>query len=118
MATEKTLEIYKNGEYNNIVLKTRVDKKTNMPFIGLNYDEFIVVEKNYVEGRPFGQYGSFSCSVKYQDKDVTFVLNGDQHNTYKALGGVGDKVKITAYRHKYQHDGEEKESMRFRFELV
>lgn len=97
--TEQKLEIIENGQYKNINLKTKPEnKKTKKPMVpGIDKDNFIIVEKIYAEGyeNP-GNYGlSYSCKVIYLGEEVSFWLDEEEHDAYKEVGGVDDKVKIT-----------------------
>lgn len=96
---EQKLEITTTGKYKNIQLKPRKGVG------GLTAGNFIVVEKRFAEGKAFPstQYKnkdgspqvSYACAVKYEGEDVGFWLNEAEHQLYAAIGGQGDKVKIT-----------------------
>lgn len=81
---EKNFEVEVNGQYRNIKLN-KIPK-----------GKFIVVEKNFVEGKLFeGKYGkSYICSVSYNGESGSFFLNEKYHNQYKAIGGQGDHIRI------------------------
>ena len=107
--TEAKLEIYENTSngktYKNIALKSKLDKNTKAVVMqGLEDGEFIIIEKgNFAEGRSVmsgvGQNGKpwnmFSCAVKYNGDDVSFILYDRDHEAYADCGGVGDKLKIS-----------------------
>lgn len=103
---EQELEIKtnigKNGtEYKNINLKDK--SKTNEK--GIQDGNYIIVEKTSVDGfehvSPTLKTAkgdpviSFSCKARYKGQDVSFWLSAREHELYKAVGGVGDKVKIS-----------------------
>lgn len=107
---EQQLEIEQNGEYKNINLipKYKWDKSKKQFVIengqkvlvkdGLQPDNFIVVEKQFVDGQLVkGNFGdSYSCKVIYAgEENVSFWLKPYQHEQFAQCGGVGDKVKIT-----------------------
>ena len=117
--SEQELEITQNGEYKNIRLKPNLVKGLK----GLEYDNYIIVEKtDFAEGMEFnGQFGkSYSCRVTYKDEQVSFWLNEREHTAYKGVGGVGDKVKITLFKHTFTNPktGMEGAVPRLKFELV
>lgn len=89
--TEQKIDIKittgKNGkEYKNLTLKD------------INIGNYIIVEKQFAEGlKVKGKFGDvYSIGVKYNDDLCSFWLNEKQHDKYKELGGIGDKLKITA----------------------
>lgn len=95
--TETKLEIKTKttdkATYNNINIKALED------------GQFAVVEKLSAEGYKnvsdkYKDYKgnpavSYSCKVKYADKECSFWLNERQHAQYAVCGGIGDKVKIS-----------------------
>ena len=114
---ENELEIVKNGEYNNLNLKTKFKRAQGnlvldaqgekQVFIeGIANDSSITVEKVMKEGyenisKTLKDYNkdplkSYSCKVKYKGEECSFWLSVDEHDIYKELGGIGDFVKITA----------------------
>jgi hypothetical protein len=117
---EKDLQIVKSEKdgktYNTLYLKPNKTKKIE----GLGYDNFIIVEKLYAEGKQFnGKFGkSYSCAVRFKDQDCSFWLNEKEHDAYKQLGGIGDKIKITCYRHEYSFKNVDSSVPRLRFELA
>lgn len=80
-----------NKSYKNINLKD------------ISISNYIIVEKNFAEGlKVQGKFGDvFSIGVKYKDETVSFWLNAKQHDKYKVIGGMGDKVKITAVERRF-----------------
>jgi hypothetical protein len=100
METKLEIETTAKG-YKNLNLKTRPKKGIK----GLDNDQYIIVEKLFPtgykvdtgfkdkEGNPNYNY---SCKVKYNEQEVSFFLNEKEHEVYSQLGGIGDKVKITA----------------------
>lgn len=77
----------KNGKnYKNLNLKD------------LEVGNHIEIEKTFVEGlKVEGKFGPvFSIGAKYKDEQISFWLNSKQHDRYKSIGGVGDKLTITA----------------------
>ena len=120
---EQKLEITKTSkgdkEYNNLNLKTKVDKATGSVVQGLNVGNHIIVEKGeFAEGKEVGQYGSFLCNVKYEGVDVAFFLKDKEHPNFAACGGCGDKVKITMTSKQYTYNGKEGTSLVPVFEPV
>jgi hypothetical protein len=93
---EQVLEITQNGQYKNINLKPKLNKG----IAGLKDSNYIIVTKTFAEGREVEtKYGiSYSCGVKYKGEDVSFWLNANEHEVYKSIGGIDDKVKITLYK--------------------
>lgn len=98
MGTEQKLEIQTNigkdgKEYYNLNLKPKPLKNIK----GLDDGNFIIVEKVFIEGYEIeSKYGKiYSCKVKYDNKEPTFILNEKEHAVYKNIGGIGDGVKIT-----------------------
>ena len=105
----KNLEIKTNGQYKNIDLKEKLKVEVGGKTI-IAQDDFvlddgyIVVEKSFVEGmevlsktlkkKDGSPLKSYSCRVKYNGEDVSFWLDDTQHEAYKVLGGIGDRVKI------------------------
>lgn len=104
------LEIKKNGNYSNVVLKTKYkrqgrnlvleDGKPVIQHQGLEPGESTILEKvDFAEGRlmPGGQFGpSYSCTAIYDGEKVSFFLKEYEHEQWKVCGGVGDKVKVSA----------------------
>ena len=122
MAEEQKLEIVPNGEYNNITLKTRVNKSTGQVSQGLTAGNYITVTKEgYDEARLIdkGSYNLYSCNVEYDGEVVSFLLNrDDEGEDWNACGGIGDKIKITAVSKSYKFKGESKTRLGLAFELV
>jgi len=98
---EQEIKIVENGQYKNINLKSKLHKGIK----GLEDGNHIIVEKVYAEGREYQSptlkdrngdpLMSYSCRVVYLDNEVSFWLSAFEHETYQALGGEGDKLKIT-----------------------
>lgn len=96
---EQQLTPIVNGKYLNL------DIKPKKGVGGLSNGNHIIVEKAFVEGQAvastkyFNKDGSpqvsYTCKAKYNDQDVSFWLNENEHTKFAAVGGVGDKVKIT-----------------------
>jgi hypothetical protein len=77
----------KNGKtYKNINLKD------------LDVGNYCIVEKQYAEGlKVQGKFGDvFSVGLKYCDESVSAWLNAKDNEVFKNLGGVGDRLKVTA----------------------
>jgi len=106
---EQKLEVTTNGQYKNIGLKTTYERDNQGNLIiengekkvkvaGIEDGNYIIVTKKFAEGKacPDKGYGiSYICAVEYEGEDVGFFLKDYEHDTYKDLGGVGDKVKIS-----------------------
>ena len=96
---EQTLQPTVNGKYLNLQIKPKKGVG------GLSHGNFIIVEKAFAEGKPIpstlyknkdgSPQVSFNCGVKYNGQDVSFFLNEAEHAKFAAIGGIGDKVKIT-----------------------
>lgn len=101
---EQELKIYstagRNGKtYKNIYLKTRVDKFTNTVFEGLTANNSVVLEKaKYAKGleKDMGDYKFYICSVMYKGEECSVTLSEREHDAFSQIGGVGDKVRVTA----------------------
>lgn len=119
---EQEIEIVENGEYKNLNLKPRPLKGVK----GLEYGNYVIVTKNFAEGKPITgtangrPYTIYSCGVKYKDQDVTFVINDKEHDVYKSLGGVGDRLMVTLEKYTFTNPktGMEGSVPRLKFELV
>ena len=122
MSEEQKLEITANGEYNNITLKTRVNKSTGQVSQGLTNGNFIIVTKEDFEEAfeiDKGSYKIYSCKVDYLGTVVSFLLNReDEVAEWNSCGGVGDRVKITSTVVPYKFKGESKTRLGLTFELV
>lgn len=134
--TETKLEIKQNGQHNNMTVKTRYKwDKAKKQFVlengkkvvveqGLPINTYVVVEKLQAAGyENKGEFGSsFSCKVKYQDKDCSFWLKDTKtqpdHANYAKCGGIGDKVKISCTKETVVVRGEEKLAEVLHFEKV
>ena len=105
---EATLQIQRNGQYNNLQVQTKYawdatkkqfivgpDRKKIVKFQGLNPGEHIVVEKTFATGREVGAYGGISCGALYNGEKVSFMLDKKYATTWNNLGGQGDKIKIS-----------------------
>ncbi len=93
---EQELEIQINGDFKNISPKPNLNKGVK----GLDIGNHIVVEKVYAEGfemkpKAAGWKPYYSVKVVYKGEEVTFLMSQIEHNKYKEIGGVGDKVKVT-----------------------
>lgn len=119
---EQELNIVENGEYNNITLKTRVNRSTGQVSQGLTAgNHIIVVKEDFEEAFEIdkGSYKLYSCKVDYKGKVCSFLLNRDDEVAdWNSCGAVGDKVKITAVTIPYKFKGESKERLGLNFELV
>ena len=101
-----TLEITSNGEYKNIELKEKFERKNGNIVIedgvakvkhaGMPNDTFIIVEKTFAECKEietkFGK--SYLAGAEYEGEKVSFWLNQYEAPLFNACGGVGDKVRI------------------------
>lgn len=96
---EQELQIIANGEHKNINLKPKLNKG----IAGLEEGNHVIVEKVFAEGyENDGKFGkSYSCKVKYKGEEVSFWLTEKEHEVYKTIGGVEDKVKITLTKENY-----------------
>ncbi len=96
---EQKLDIVQNGDFKNIFFFSYIKNGAK----GLDDGNFIVVEKVFADGREIDMktYMIYSCKVKYLEEEVTFVLNAREHEEYKNLGGIGDKIKITLKKEPY-----------------
>lgn len=90
---EVTTKTTPKGTFNNIDIKSIQD------------GQHIIVEKLQAAGfrnesKTYKNFDgtpavSFSCKVKYQDKECSFWLKERQHKLYEVCGGIGDRVKIS-----------------------
>jgi hypothetical protein len=99
----------------NLEIKKQVkgDKTyNNINFKDLSTDNYVIVEKTFAEGMKFtskfpkknakgeviGDAYTYSIGIKYKDTLCSAWLNQKEHDLYKDVGGVGDKIKVTLYR--------------------
>ena len=119
---EQELQILTNGEYKNINLKTRVDKKTGQVQQGLTVGNHIIVEKgDFTDALeiPKGTYNLYRFSGIYKGEEVAwFGTRQDEADEWAECGGVGDKVKITLVQVPYKFKGKEDTRLGLSFELV
>lgn len=106
---EQELNIQEKGQYKNIDLRE------------MNNESFIVVKKQYAEGRKVStpKFDFYSCSVEYKGEVVTFGLYEEAHDEYTKVGGEGDHVKITCFKEMYQ-DAKKQDKVKrtYKFEKV
>lgn len=109
----------------NLNLKSRLDKATGEYIVGLKAGEFIVVEKVFKGGYETKRkdYSFYSVTVKYDDKTCSFLLYEKDMTKLEEVGGIGDKVKISANSYSYMKknkNGSETETkaLGLNFELV
>lgn len=108
---EQDLQIYENGQYKNVYLKTRYKRngrdlvieggKKVPEFMGLEDGNHIIVEKvDFAEGNKIEKptYTMFSCKALYKGQEISFVLYERDHINWASAGGVGDKVKISCIK--------------------
>lgn len=113
---EGKLEIIKNGEYNNVTLKTKYERnglklklddkgQKQVKQRGLDNEEFVIITKKFAEGRPVEtKFGTnYSVLAEYDGQDVSFWLKPIEHEAYAKVGGEGDKVKVTNNKVKKIH---------------
>lgn len=100
METQLEIQTTEKG-YKNLNLKTKAKKGIK----GLEDSQYVVVEKLFPTGykvdtsfkdKQGNPVYNYSCKAKYRDTEVSFFLNEKEHEVYQTLGGIGDKVKITA----------------------
>jgi len=104
---EPTIE--KKGQYNNLILKTKV--VNGQVIQGVNPGEKIVVEKiKYAEGLKIEKFDrpSYICNVLYKDTECSFFLKEEEHKDFAASGGVGDKIELSIENQEYSYNGEKK----------
>jgi hypothetical protein len=106
MTQEITLPIETNGEYKNVQLKPKWDKKTLKFEGGVQEGQSAKFEKVFLEGRPISSTkytnkdGSPSVSYSSRAKDangveVSFWLTEAEHQQFVALGDKGTKFTVT-----------------------
>lgn len=86
---EQKIEIKTNGQYKNIKPKQDLD-----------VDNYIVVEKIFLEGKQVKSKfdtPAFAVSVLYEGEQVGFFLNERENTEFAITGGVGDKIKVIKY---------------------
>jgi len=123
---ETNVEIVKNGEYNNIPLKTKykrngaqlvLDENNEKVVLqqGIGIGNYIILEKKFPEGKPVvGKFGtSYACTAVYKDQDVSFFLTEIEHGKFAAAGGADDKVKVSVTKGINKMSGAEYEQVNF-----
>jgi hypothetical protein len=100
----------------NLNLKTKVNAATGEVIQGLTVGNYVIVEKVFATG--FEAKFGYSCKVRYNNTECSFFLSQKEHEVYKDLGGIGDKVKITAVSYEYKYQGVDKKGITFQFELL
>lgn len=127
MTNETTVEIVKNGEYNNIPLKTKYkrDAKGNLVLDdnsekivlqqGLGVGNHIIITKKFAEGKEVtSKFGSsFACTAGYKGQDVSFFLTELEHQSFAQAGGDGDKIKVSCTKGVNKKNGAEYEKITF-----
>jgi len=120
------IQIVKNGEYKNVSLKNKYKVENGKKVVtqqGINPGDSAVIEKIFAEGKEQdGKYGPFfGCKAKLESgEEVSFILNPREHELFRECGGVGDKVKVSAYVHDFINpkNGNEGKVERLKFDLV
>lgn len=112
---EQELDIIEKNGFKNIYPKPKGDT-----IKGLEFDNYIIVEKLFAEGREInGKFGSYySAGVLYKNQEVSFLLNEAEHNQYAQTGGIGDRIKVTCFEHKFKFNNMNGSTPRLKFELV
>ena len=87
--------------YRNLTLRSGFSKKLQKNVQGIDPGNYIIVEKNHKEGRK-NAFGMYTCGVKYNGQDVSMNLNDDEHESFRQLGDVGTKIKLTMNTKTYQ----------------
>lgn len=119
---EQELQIYTNGEYKNVFLKTKTDKKTGEVKQGLTLGNHVILEKGefaeaYVHEAP--NYTSYKLEFIYKGELVAYwTYREDEATDWNDVGGTGDKVKVTAVSIPYKYKGKEQTRLGLSFELV
>lgn len=98
---EEELVIVENGQWKNISIRDNLKRGIK----GIQDGNHIIVEKRFSEGnenlsaiyknKDGSPSKSYSCGVVYKGQEVAFWLSEFLHNSYKEVGGEGDKVKIS-----------------------
>lgn len=106
---EAKLDFTENKGYKNLNLKTKFKRNGKV----LEFDEndekivtaqgipdgdYVIIEKVMVDGKAIpSRFGgmNYTCKVKYNDEECSFFLTETEHSKFAAVGGIGDKVKIT-----------------------
>jgi len=118
MNEEQKLNVVERNGYKNINLKPNPAKGRE----GLEDGNFIIVEKTFAEGREvvLPSHKFYSCGVLYGDEEVSFPLSAKEHDAWKDLGGIGDKIKITLKKEPFinKQTGLEMIAKRLYFEKV
>lgn len=130
------IEVKQSGQYKNVTLLTKYKRNgvnlvldaEQKPIVvqkGLGINESVVLEKSaYAEGKEFpskfkkkdGSQGNptFLCrAILDGEGEVGFFLSLAEHNQWKALGGVGDKVKVTCVSVEDTFTGGFKQELKF-----
>jgi hypothetical protein len=115
---EDNLEIIKNGQYNNLNLKSKPLKGIK----GIGDGNYIIVTKLYDNVMvKEGKYGPFSIAqVKYKDLDCSMLLTSIEGQQFDACGPSGTRVKINLNKEIYinKMTGSESLAQRLSFEKV
>ena len=101
------------NEIYNLNLKTKVNKDGSITQ-GLTVGDSVVVEKVYEAKSTYG----YAIKVKFKDKLCSFFVKDDEYDKYSQVGGVGDKVRVTAIAVPYTYKGEAKTKISFTFAKV
>ena len=115
---EQELEIIKNGQYNNLHLKSKPMKGIK----GIEEGNHIIVEKLYdTVMTKEGKYGPYSIAqMKYKNTDCSTFLTSKEGADFDACGPAGIKVKITLTKEDFLNKmtGVEMKVQRLSFEKV
>jgi len=80
-----------------IQIKTSGDFKNIYPKKDLEQGNYIVIEKKFVDAKEMtgGKFNntSYLAQVLYAGEEVSFFMTVNEHNQFKDVGGIGDKIK-------------------------
>jgi hypothetical protein len=86
MGKEQKIEIKTSGQYKNIAPKKDLEQGNH-----------IIIEKKYVDAKEMtgGKFNntSYLAQVIYAGEEVSFFMTKNEHDQFKDVGGVGDKIK-------------------------
>jgi len=86
MGKEQKIEIKTSGAYKNIAPKKDLEQ-----------GNYIVIEKKFVDAKEMtgGKFNntSFLAQVIYEGEEVSFFMTPKEHDQFKDVGGVGDRIK-------------------------
>jgi hypothetical protein len=88
MGKEQKIQIKTSGQYKNIAPKKDLEQGNH-----------IIIEKKFVDAKEVtgGKFNntSYLAQVMYAGEEVSFFMTKNEHDVFKEVGGVGDRIKCT-----------------------